>query len=126
MEQIKPFLKKYNFQIGLLVLLLMVALGVYRGITYSEKINQSSKLTYATIYNISEEYYSYFYWVGRDKFEGMINNSSANHFNVGDEIIIQYSTDDPIVHIIYSTHKPDLNKDILKLPLKEVKFWDAW
>ena len=122
-EKLVDFIKKYNGAIGIAVFLLIVLLGVSRGLIYSSKINSDSAFTYGIIYDESQDHYSYKFWVARKMYEGNLNNSHQKAYQLMDTLVIQYYSENPNYHVVHS--KKD-ERDISQLQRKKVEFWEAW
>jgi hypothetical protein len=109
---------------GIIGLIVLIGLGLQRGIIYSSNLNSSGKLSYAVIYDKSRKYYFYEYWVNGMIHYGRFGNSGKSNVDVGDSIIVQYYTLKPVQHVIFSMDAGQL-KRIKELKPKRVSVWEA-
>jgi len=117
------FFKKHDGLIGIIVFLLVIFIGISRGLIYSSRINTSSELTFGIIYKETRDNFSYKFKAENIIYEGNLNNSNNNAYLVSDTLIIQFYTENPLYHIVHSKKG---SMSLSQLEKKKVEFWDAW
>lgn len=117
------FVKRNNVTVGIVVFLIVISAGSYRGFVFAAKINSHSELVYGLIYSKSQDHYSYKFWFGNEMYEGNLSNEHRNVHSVGDTLVIQFYFENPNYHIVHSKKS---SNDLSKVIKRKVKFWDAW
>jgi hypothetical protein len=113
------YLSRRDGYIALTILLLLLTGGIIRGFYLASKINNNSAFVYGIIYEEAPKYFKYFYRVDNKRFEG--NAFGKSDKNIGDTLIVQYSTDNPSIQIIYSKKN---GRSIEQIKAKRIYFWE--
>lgn len=120
MVKIFTFFKRKDTLVASIFLGLIIVGAVIRGYLFSKKINNSSDLCYGVIIHEGAKHFTYEFFVSGTKFEG--NISGKKNYKLGDTIVLQYYTIDPIYHIVHS--KKD-TVQVERIKKKFVRIWDA-
>jgi len=120
MVKLTSFLRKNSNYLAATLLIVILTFLIIRGKRYSDGINEYGALCYGII---SEEGrpMTYYYMINGERFMGNINDQNGIN-KLGDTLIIQYSTRNPILHIVHSKKG---NNKLEMIKKKVVSIWDA-